>query len=311
MSTAYITHPSGREHQMGPGHPEQPARLGAIEDRLIASALMPWLKEYTAPAATLEQLSHAHDRVHIETLRNLAPSGDAMVRIDPDTCMNAHTWEAALHAAGAAVLGVDLVMRGECLTAFCAVRPPGHHAERGAAMGFCFFNNIAVAALHALEVHGLQRVAIVDFDVHYGNGTADIFNGDDRVLLCSSYEYPLYPLNGPAPEASNFANIALPPGSAGAAFRQGVREVWQPALERHQPELLLISAGFDAHAEDPLAELRLVEDDYAWVTHELLRITQPWTHGRCVSALEGGYDLSALGRSVAVHIAALAGIDAP
>lgn len=296
---------------MGPGHPEQPARIGAIEDRLIAAGLMPWLKEYEAPEATLEQLSHAHDRVHIETLRNLAPSGDARVHIDPDTYMNAYSWDAALRSAGAAVLGVDLVMRDECQSAFCAVRPPGHHAERGTAMGFCFFNNIAVAALHALEVHGLKRVAIVDFDVHFGNGTADIFTGDDRVLLCSSYEYPLYPLERPAPEAPNFANVPLPPRAGSEAFRQGVREIWLPALLRHKPELLLISAGFDAHAEDPLAELRLLEDDYAWVTRELLEVTRPFAHGRCVSALEGGYDLSSLGRSAAVHIAALAGLDAP
>ncbi len=310
MKTAYITHPVCREHDMGRGHPEQPARIGAIEDRLIAAGLMDWLTHYDAPEATLAQLSHAHDRVHIETLRARAPTGDLRAHIDPDTYMNAYTWDGALRAAGAAVLGVDLVMRGECDNAFCAVRPPGHHAERGAAMGFCFFNNIAIAALHALEEHGLERVAIVDFDVHYGNGTADIFAGDDRVLLCSSYEYPLYPLEGPAPEAPNFSNLQLAPGAGGAEFRHGAEQIWFPALQQHQPQLLLISAGFDAHAEDPLAELQLRESDYAWVTRALLEQTQESAQGRCVSALEGGYNLSALGRSAAAHIAVLAGLDA-
>jgi acetoin utilization deacetylase AcuC-like enzyme len=209
---------------------------------------------------------------------------------------------AARHAAGAVVLGVDLVLAGECSTAFCAVRPPGHHAERRRAMGFCLFNNIAVGAAHALEHHGLERVAVIDFDVHHGNGTEDIFAGDERVLMVSTFQHPLYPYSGTKPMGANMVNVPLSPGSGSDEFRQAVTEQWLPALEEHRPQLMFISAGFDAHREDPLAELKLVDADYAWVTRELLRVAKRHCGGRIVSALEGGYALSALGRAATEHL---------
>jgi acetoin utilization deacetylase AcuC-like enzyme len=213
-----------------------------------------------------------------------------------------HTLDAARHAAGAVVLATDLVARGECITAFCAVRPPGHHAERTRAMGFCLFNNVAVGAAHALAAHGIERVAIIDFDVHHGNGTEDIFTGNPRVLMASTFQHPLYPYSGTGSVAANMVNIPLAAGSGSDAFRAAVREHWLPALEAHRPEILYVSAGFDAHREDPLAGLRLTEADYAWITRELVTVANKHARGRIVSTLEGGYSLSALGRSVAEHI---------
>jgi len=216
--------------------------------------------------------------------------------------MNAHSLTAARHAAGAVVLATDLVATGECRTAFCAVRPPGHHAERNRAMGFCLFNNVAVGAAHALATHGVERVAIVDFDVHHGNGTEDIFSADPRVLMVSTFQHPLYPYSGLDHPAANMVNVPLAAGTGGAEFRDAVRDRWLPALERHRPEIVYVSAGFDAHREDPLAGLKLVEADYAWVTRELVALAAKHAKGRIVSTLEGGYGLSALGRSVAEHI---------
>jgi acetoin utilization deacetylase AcuC-like enzyme len=200
------------------------------------------------------------------------------------------------------VLATDLVVKGECVSAFCAVRPPGHHAERHRAMGFCLFNNVAVGAMHALEAHGLARVAIIDFDVHHGNGTEDVFAGDSRVLMASTFQHPLYPYSGTENVAANMVNVPLPAGSGSDAFRAAVREDWLPALEAHRPELIYVSAGFDAHREDPLAGLKLTEADYAWVTRELIGVANRHAGGRIVSTLEGGYSLSALGRSVTEHI---------
>lgn len=309
--TAYFSHPSSLLHDMGEGHPEQPARIGAIEDRLMAAGVFDFLSHQRAGKATTAQIARAHAQSLLNNLAAIAPNdADALVRVDPDTAMNCHTLDAAAHAAGAVVAAVDRVLGGEAGAAFCNVRPPGHHAERAQAMGFCFYNNIAIGALHALEAHGLKRVAIVDFDVHYGNGTADIVAGDARILLCSSYQYPLYPLAYPAGTAAGQSNILLKPGDGGAAFRAAVGSTWFPALKAFAPELILFSAGFDAHAEDPLAELRLVEDDYAWVTREILRRTETSAHQRAVSALEGGYDLSALGRAACAHIQALMEPDA-
>ena len=301
MPTAYITHPSSLLHDMGPYHPECPDRLHAIGDRLISAGLDGYLRHYTAPAVTHAQLARVHGGEYLSTIEAASPAS-GLHYIDPDTALNPHSLEAARHAAGALVLATDLVVRGECKTAFCAVRPPGHHAERNRAMGFCLYNNVAVGAAHALAAHGMKRVAIVDFDVHHGNGTEDIFSGDARVLMVSTFQHPLYPYSGTENVSGNMINIPLEAGSDGDAFRDVVREHWLPALEHHRPELIYVSAGFDAHREDPLAGLRLTEADYAWVTRELIAVARKHGHGRIVSTLEGGYALSALGRSAAEHI---------
>ena len=286
---------------MGPYHPECPERLDAISDRLIAAGLDAHLQHYTAPAATREQIARVHGARYIDEVEAASPES-GLHFIDPDTALNPYSLQAARHAAGAVVKAVDLAMSGECTTAFCAVRPPGHHAERARAMGFCLFNSVAVGALHACEVHGLARVAIVDFDVHHGNGTEEIFTGDPRVLMVSTFQHPLYPYSGLDNPSPLMVNIPLSPGSGGAEFRAAVTDHWLPALDKHRPQLILISAGFDAHREDPLANLKLVEADYAWVTRELIAVARKHAQGRIVSSLEGGYGLSALGRSVAEHV---------
>lgn len=286
---------------MGPYHPECPERLTAISDRMIASGIDACLVHYTAPAVTRGQLGRVHSAEYIDTIDAASPA-TGLHFIDPDTALNPHSLTAARHAAGAVVLAVDLVMRGESNTAFCAVRPPGHHAERRRAMGFCLFNSVAVGAAHALATYGLERVAIVDFDVHHGNGTEDIFSGDPRVLMVSTFQHPLYPYCGTERSAPNMVNVPLAEGAGGDEFRTAVREHWLPALEAHRPQLILISAGFDAHREDPLAGLKLVEADFAWVTRQLLDVAVRHADGRIVSSLEGGYSLSALGRSATEHI---------
>jgi len=301
VTTAYITHPSCLQHDMGPYHPECPDRLSAIGDRLIAAGLDPYLQHYTAPPASREHIERVHAPRYIDAIEQSSPTS-GLHFIDPDTAMNEHSLSAARHAAGAVVKAVDLVMGGECRTAFCAVRPPGHHAERGRAMGFCIFNNVAVGAAHAIEAHGAERVAIVDFDVHHGNGTEDIFTPNPRVLMVSIFQHPLYPYSGLDNPSPNMVNVPLRAGSSGEHLREAVTTRWLPALERHRPELILISAGFDAHREDPLAGLQFVEADYAWVTRELMGVADRYAQGRIVSSLEGGYSLSALGRSVAAHV---------
>jgi len=305
MATAFITHPDCWMHNMGAMHPECPDRLSAIQDRLIASGIDSFLNFHDAPQASIEQLSRVHPRRHVEDLIGSAPER-GIKHIDPDTAMCPHTIRAALRAAGAGVLATDLVMRGEVDNAFCAVRPPGHHAERDRAMGFCFFNNIAVAATHALETHGLKRVAVVDFDVHHGNGTENIFAGDERVLMVSFFQHPFYPYTGADKPAANMVNVPVPAGTRGDAFRDIVTDVWLPALRGFAPEMLYISAGFDAHYEDDMASLGLVEADYAWVTQQLRVFAEQHCGGRIVSMLEGGYALSALARSAVAHIKALA-----
>ena len=290
---------------MGPDHPECPERLTAIRDQLIASGLDPLLVHHEAPAATVEQLARVHDRRYVEAIEAASPAS-GLRYLDPDTALNPHSVTAARHAAGAVVHGVDLVCSGKHRRAFCAVRPPGHHAESRRAMGFCVFNSIAVGAAHALAVHGLARVAIVDFDVHHGNGTEEMFSDEPRVLMVSTFQYPLYPYSGVDDPAPNMVNVPLPAGSGGVEFRAAVRERWLPALDDHEPELILVSAGFDAHREDPLAGLALTEDDYAWVTRELTAVAKRHAQGRIVSSLEGGYALGALGRSVVAHVRELA-----
>jgi acetoin utilization deacetylase AcuC-like enzyme len=290
---------------MGADHPESPQRLAAIEDRLKATGLFDRLTQEEAPKASVEQLQRVHEPDYIRHLLDRRLAADERLHLDPDTFMNRYTADAALRAAGAVVRAVDRVLAGTARSAFCNVRPPGHHAVRDEAMGFCFFNNVAVGARHAVQVHGLQRVAIIDFDVHFGNGTADIFADDAAVMLCSSYQYPLYPLTGPAPGNDHMINVPLAPGSRGVEFREAVAAAWLPALEAFRPKLVFFSAGFDAHVADPLASLQLREEDFAWVTQEVLRVTRRDAGDRAISTLEGGYDLAALGRSAAAHVAVL------
>ncbi|MEO5765687.1 MAG: histone deacetylase family protein [Casimicrobiaceae bacterium] len=301
MPTAFITHPSCRQHDMGSHHPECPERLDAIADRMLAAGLDSHVRHYVAPAATREQIARVHGTDYIDEIEAASPE-TGLRFIDPDTALNPFSLQAARHAAGAVVKGVDLAMSGECTTAFCAVRPPGHHAERSRAMGFCVFNSVAIGASHACEAHGLERVAIVDFDVHHGNGTEEIFTGDPRVLMVSTFQHPLYPYSGLDNPSPLMVNVPLAPGSGGAEFRAAVTDHWLPAMDAYRPQLVLISAGFDAHREDPLANLEFVEADYAWVTRELVAVARRHAQGRVVSSLEGGYGLSALGRSVAEHV---------
>ncbi|MBI5437644.1 MAG: histone deacetylase family protein [Nitrosomonadales bacterium] len=307
MQTAYISHPLCLKHDMGTHHPESPARIHAIEDQLIASGLLDYLQRHEAPEATREQLLRVHEESYIDLIESSVPQ-HGIVQLDGDTAMNTFSYQAALRAAGAAVLGVDLVMTGKAENAFCNIRPPGHHAERERAMGFCIFNNVAVGAAHALAQHGLRRVAIADFDVHHGNGTENIFHDEPRVMLCSTFQHPFYPYCGAGSGNDHIINVPLAAGSGGEEFRAAVTRHWLPALERFQPELLLISAGFDAHRDDDMAMLGLIEPDYAWVTEALKQVAGKYAHGRIVSALEGGYELPALGRSVLAHIKALSGL---
>ncbi|HEY6863823.1 MAG TPA: histone deacetylase family protein [Burkholderiales bacterium] len=306
MATAYITHADCMKHDMGRYHPECPARLSAIEDHLIASGVGATLQRHEAPEAKISELARVHPLEYIESIREASPER-GIVHLDPDTAMCPDTLSAALHAAGAAVHATDLVVGGRVSAAFCAVRPPGHHATRARAMGFCIFNNVAVAVRHALEHHGLERVAVIDFDVHHGNGTEDIFGGDDRVLMASIFQHPFYPYSGTEDPAPNMANVPLAAGSGGAELRAAVEQVWMPALEAHRPQMIFISAGFDAHVEDDMAMLRFTEADYDWVTRRIKEIADRHARGRIVSVLEGGYALSALGRSVVTHLKVLGG----
>lgn len=307
MQTAYISHPLCLKHDMGVHHPECPARIPAIEDQLIASGLFDYLQHHQAPEATREQLLRVHSAAHVDRIAAASPA-QGLVELDGDTSLNPYSYPAALRAAGAAVLAVDLVMAGRVENAFCAIRPPGHHAERDRAMGFCIFNNVAVGAAHALAQHGLKRVAIADFDVHHGNGTEDIFHDEPRVMLCSTFQHPFYPYSGAGSGNEHIINVPLPAGTGGTEFRAAVTERWLPALEAFQPEMLFISAGFDAHRDDDMAMFRLSEPDYAWVTLELKRIAAQYAQRRIVSVLEGGYELHALGRSVMAHVKALSGL---
>ena len=312
MNTVFYSHPDCRAHDMGAGHPECPQRLDAIHDHLLATGLSVALQYRQAPAATLAQLQRAHGANYLSEIKDLLQrlhDEDATRALDPDTIAGPATLAAALHAAGAAVAATDDVIEGRARNAFCAVRPPGHHATRDAAMGFCFFNNVAVAARHALDVHGLQRVAIIDFDVHHGNGTEDIIAGDERVLMCSFFQHPLYPYSGAVPKGTNMINVPLPPYSRGAAVRQAIEQQWLPALHDFAPQMIFISAGFDAHREDDLGQMGLVEADYEWITRQLVAVAAQHSQHRLVSCLEGGYNLGALARSVAVHLRVLAQVD--
>jgi len=293
---------------MGAQHPEQPARLSAIADQLISSGIVEHLKPYEAPLATDEQLARVHPLEYVRAIREAAPE-EGTVHLDPDTAMNRYTLDAALRAAGAGVMATDLVVTKKATSAFCPVRPPGHHACRARAMGFCIFNNVAVAARHAIEVHGLERVAIIDFDVHHGNGTEDIFSDDEHVLMASIFQHPFYPYSGTEDPAPNMHNVPLSAGSGGKELRRAVQEVWLPALEKYKPQLVLFSAGFDAHVEDDMAMLRFTDTDYRWVTEQVAEVARRHAAGRMVSLLEGGYALDALGRSAVQHVRVLAGLN--
>ncbi|SDX29854.1 Acetoin utilization deacetylase AcuC [Allochromatium warmingii] len=293
---------------MGAHHPECPERLYAIQDRLIAAGLEMLLTHYDAPAASIEQLARAHDRAYIQMIHDAAPQAeDVLTWIDGDTALNKHSLAAALHAAGAAILGVDLVMSERHHAAFCAIRPPGHHAGRAKGSGFCIFNNVAIGALHALDAHGLERVAIIDFDVHHGDGTEEIISGDERILLCSSFQHPFYPGSGADTQAPNIINLPLPRLTDGAAYKAAVETAWLPRLDDFAPQLILISAGFDGHIEDDMAHFNLREADYGWITREIHQLARRHSQERVVSCLEGGYVLSALGRCISTHIDELIG----
>jgi acetoin utilization deacetylase AcuC-like enzyme len=307
MQTIYLTHPSCLKHEMGADHPECPARIHAVEDQLIASGLMQFLDYQQAPQVTREQLLRVHSETYIESVFARSPES-GLVHLDGDTAMNPYSLDAALHAAGAAVKAVDMLMAQQAENAFCNIRPPGHHAGRENAAGFCIFNNVAVAAAHAIAQHGLQRVAIADFDVHHGDGTENIFHDDPRVMLCSTFRHPYYPYCGAESGNEHIINVPLKAGTSGEEFRAAVTQQWLPALERFQPQMVFISAGFDAHREDDMGGLDLREADYAWVTEELKVLAARHAGRRIVSVLEGGYALNALGRSVAAHINVLSGL---
>lgn len=307
MATGLFTHPACFDHVTPPGHPERADRLKAIREALSEHSFSE-LVRLEAPRATRKELARAHDSTLVEAILSTEIAPGHFARIDADTTMSSGSAEAALRAAGAVVAAVDAVMAEQVANAFCAVRPPGHHAERSRAMGFCLFNNVAVGALHARAAHGLARIAVVDFDVHHGNGTQDIFFEDANLFYASTHQFPLYPGTGRPTErgiAKNVVNAPLPPGSGGKEFRAACEDLIFPALERFAPEFMFVSAGFDAHEADPLASLRFDDSDYAWVTGRICMIARRHCEGRVVSALEGGYDLAALARSVAIHVRAL------
>jgi len=305
--TAYITHPDCLRHEMGPGHPECPARLGAVNEHMRAGGLLEELLCLEAPLAEAGDLKRVHAPAYVDLIFDSAPS-EGYARLDPDTAMNPYSLNAARRAAGAGLMAVDAVLDGRAVNAFCAVRPCGHHATSRSAMGFCIFNNVAVAAAYALEARALARVAIVDFDVHHGNGTEEMFSRPqwrDRVLMTSFFQHPFYPYSGTADPAPNMINVPLAEGSGGAAVKRAVETHWLPALEDFKPQMIFISAGFDAHREDLLGGMALIEEDYSWITRELMALAARHSQGRIVSLLEGGYNLSALGRSAVAHVKTL------
>ena len=312
--TGYYTHRDFRLHEMGPGHPECPARLDAIDDRLLVTGVSDALDHREVPLASLTDIELAHDRMHAAALRGLSDrlieeedaGGPSHLQVDPDTSMNRHTWKAALRAAGAAVAATEAVLAGEIENAFCCVRPPGHHATRTQAMGFCFFNNVAIAAKYALQRHNLKRVAVVDFDVHHGNGTEDILAGDERALMVGIFQHPFYPFSGDHDPAPNMLNVPVPAYTKGMDIREIVDMVWMPRLEAFKPEMIFISAGFDAHREDDMGQLGMTEQDYAWITMRIKDVARRFANKRIVSCLEGGYVMGPLARSVEAHVRVLA-----
>ncbi len=310
MSTAIYTHPDCSLHDMGSWHPECPGRLCAIEDQLILSRLEGLVEQVSAPLADEADILRNHTQAALDLVRDNVPTAAGeLYPLDGDTLLCKDSYRAALRAAGAAVAATDAVIAGTIANAFCAVRPPGHHATPESPMGFCLFNNVAIAARRALDVHGLERIAIIDFDVHHGNGTAASFRDDPRVLMASFFQHPFYPYTEPEPITATSVNVPVPAYTGGDVVRKLVTEQWLPALHAFRPQMIFISAGFDAHKEDDMGGMALVEADYAWITHQIADIARRYAGGRIVSCLEGGYALSALGRSVVAHVKALAELD--
>jgi acetoin utilization deacetylase AcuC-like enzyme len=302
--TAFISHPDCIGHETGPGHPESPARLHAIEDRLIEVQLYYLLRHFDTGEATREQLQRVHDASYLDALDAITVP-DGLRHLDPDTVIGPNSLRAARRAAGAVVTAVEIVLQGEVNNAFCAVRPPGHHAGRDRAMGLCIYNNIAIGVAHALEVHGLERVAILDFDVHHGNGTEEIFADDPRVMICSTFQHPFYPDTPFEENGSRIICAPLQSGDGSSEFRAAVEARILPAMDRFRPQMLFISAGFDAHRNDDMSAIRLTEADYAWVTGRMVKLARRHAGNRIVSTLEGGYELRSLARSVEAHLRAL------
>lgn len=309
MPTAYISHPDCLLHETGEGHPECSERIQAIEDRLHATQLFGFLQHHDSPDVTHEQLLRVHDQAYIDEVEQIIPQeGQGLRHLDPDTAVGPHSLQAARKSAGGLVLATELVIEGKAHEAFCAGRPPGHHAERDRGMGFCVFNNVAVGAAHAIEKYGLERVAILDFDVHHGNGTEMIFRDEDRVMFCSSFQYPFYP-NFPFLEGHhNIINAPMPAGSKSREFRQAIETIWLPALHGFKPEMFFISAGFDAHIADDMSSIGLVEDDFIWITEQIVSLANQYAGGKIVSTLEGGYELHSLSRCVESHLRVLMGL---
>ena len=305
-AVALITHEDCVRHEMGAGHPECPERLQAVLSALEGAHLASHMAIRTARAATREELARVHPDPYADAIESAAPE-EGYSFLDPDTSMNPSSLSAALHAAGAVAQATDLVLGGEAQRAFCAVRPPGHHATPRRPMGFCVFNNVAVGAAHAIEAHGLERVAVLDFDVHHGNGTEDAFHDDPRVMLCSTFQHPYYPYSGADSGNDHIINVPLPAMTDGPGFRKAVERFWMPALERFRPQVIFVSAGFDAHREDPLAYLKLEDEDYRWITETILDVAETHSQGRVISTLEGGYNLAALARCAVQHVSPLVG----
>lgn len=304
MTIALISHPDSILHDVGEHHPERPERALVIQDALKRYSFKTPVEFYQAPLATRDQLITAHDPDYVDWLISIAPK-EGYIAIDPDTVMNPHTLQAVLRAAGSVPFAVDKVMKGEAQVAFCNVRPPGHHAERDKAMGFCFFNNVAVGAMHAMTQHAIQRLAIIDFDVHRGNGTQNIFQNDKRVLYCSSFEHPFYPGYDAEMDNEHILSVPLHAGTSGDEFREKVQSAWFEQLAAFQPQFIFFSAGFDAHINDPLADLKLREEDYVWLTTHIAKIATVHCGGKMVSVLEGGYNLDALAQCVPPHVDAM------
>lgn len=306
MSIALISHADCLLHDAGIHHPERPARIKVIEEACKHYPFKTNIEFYEAPLATREQLLQVHDQNYVDWIFSIAPK-KGEIEIDPDTVMNPYSLSAALHAAGAVVYAVDLVMQEKVKVAFCNIRPPGHHAEKEKAMGFCFFNNVAVGVAHALHEYKLQRVAIIDFDVHHGNGTQNIFQQDKRVMLCSSFQHPFYPGYDDEMDNAHILCVPLPAGTQGTEFREQVADVWFAKLAAFKPQLIFFSAGFDAHVNDQLANLCLTEADYVWLTEQIAKLAKTCCDGKMISVLEGGYDLDALATCVPAHVNALMG----
>lgn len=307
MPTAYISHADCLKHDTSPAHPESARRLSAIEDRFVETGLADVLSNIDAPEVRREHLLRVHTDRHVQTVESMAPSS-GYAQLDPDTIISPGSLTAARRAAGAVTKAVDLVMSGDMSSAFCGMRPPGHHAESGRAMGFCLFNNIAVGAAHALEEHGLEKVAIIDFDVHHGNGTEEIFKDESRVLFCSTYQHPFFPFTPQLENAANRVNVPLEASAKSSEFRTAVIENWLPALNKFEPELIFVSAGFDAHVDDDMSNVSLTDADFRWVTEQIVALAATSAEGRIVSVLEGGYELNSLARCAEQHVRILMGL---